>query len=581
LSVAAATPTLQHLFALEDSRFGVVLSVGALVFLCGPLFVGSWWLLGDAFDRFERRRVVGWILAGVIPTMALSGVIVLYEQSHGIAIAHPIILSSWVASAGAIGGFLTGIHDVRRTRRRDRFEETSTRLRALIEASPVAIIALDRDGVVTEWSQAAEEMFGWEREAVVGESLPYVPDEYDAEFAAHLARVNDGEILSGVETQRQHRDGHLLDVQIWSSPVEHDGDVTEHMVAVTDISQRKERERQLDLLRRAIEQAEDAVLITNEVGIIEYVNEAFTEHFGYSREEALGRTPRILKSGEHDDRFYNQLWDTITDGEVFHAEVTNQCADGKRCDVDLTIAPVEDGDTITHYVAIERNISERKRTQQQLEVLNRVLRHDVRNAVSVLQGNASRLRDQLDDEASTVDRIVTRADDLHSSVEKARAVERALDTTTTEPVNISTLVQSQRKRFADRYPDARLAVDVPPNLWVRGNYTLEAAVEEALDNAFEHATAESPTIRILATSRGDEQVDICIIDDGPGIPVHERRVLENGDESALEHGSGLGLWLMKWVVTSLGGDIAIGQRATGGTVVTFTLPKASAPDGGQ
>jgi PAS domain S-box-containing protein len=579
VSVAAAIPTLRHFASSQDSLLASALSAAVLLFFCLPLFLGSWWLLGNSFTRAERRRVVVWMLAGALPITLLAGVVILYELSHGVAVAHPLIVSSWVAGVGSIGGFLTGVHDMRSARRNDRLEETSQRLRALIEASPVAIVTIDHEGTVLDWSQAAEEMFGWEREAVVGERYPIVPDERETEFADHLDRVNGGEVLDGVETQRTHRDGRRVDVQVWSAPIEHDGEVAEHVVALTDIGERKERQREVNLLRRAIEQADDAVLITNDDGVIEYVNDAFVDLFGYSREAVLGHTPRILKSGEHADRFYDRLWDTITDGDVFQAEVTNRCATGERCQVELTIAPVETSGTVTHYVAIERDITERKRTQQRLEVLNRVLRHDVRNAVGVLQGNATRLREEFDDGESrlALDRIAARADDLHSSVEKARTVERALDTTRTDPIHVRTLVESQRESFEDDHPDGRLAVDVPGTLWVEGNHTLEAALREALDNAFEHADSEAPTVRVVATARGDDRVDVCIIDDGPGVPPHERRVIDNGEESALQHGSGLGLWLMKWVVTSLGGDIDIGERAVGGTVLTFTLPAATSP----
>ncbi len=581
LSIIATIPTVLHLLNGGDTAFGGLVSGGVLVFLCVPLLLGSWWLLGDSFTRPERRRIVGWILAGAVPITILAGVIVLYEASHDTALVHPLIISSWVAGVGAIGGFLTGIHDVRSHRQRDRLEATSTRLRAIIEASPVAIVAIDSEGRVTDWSQAATDMFGWERDEVIGEKYPIVPKECLGEFDAFLSRVNDGEVLDGVETRRKRQDGHRIDVQVWSSPVERAGDVTEHMIALADISERMERERELRLLRRAIEQAEDAILITNDAGVIEYVNDAFTGLFGYSEEEVLGRTPRMLKSGEHSDSFYERLWDTITDGKVFHAEVINQSASGERCEVDLTIAPVETEGTITHFVAIQRDITERKRTDQRLEVLNRVLRHDVRNAVAVLQGNATRLRDEFTDDGSllAVDRIAGRAEELHSTVEKARTVEQALDTTRTGPVNIQTLVESQREVFEQHHPDGTLVVDISQQLWVEGNHTLEAALKEALDNAFEHG--ETPRVRVVAVDRNDDQIDICIVDDGPGVPVHERRVLENGKESALEHGSGLGLWLMKWVITNLGGNIDVSERDTCGTVVTFTLPAATPPENPQ
>ena len=570
--------TGSHLLSGSEPDSGVIISLGVLAFLCIPLVFGTGWLLCESFDGAEVRRVVSWALAGSVPITLLATVVVVYQQTHGVVLAHPVIVTSWVAGIGAIGGFLTGLYDVRRIRRHRSYEETSTRLRALIEASPVAIVAVDSDGIVSDWSQAATEMFGWEREEVIGDYYPLVPDDKQGEFADHVHRLNAGKTLSGVESERKRKDGSLVDVSIWSAPVEHDGTVDEHMVALADITERKAKQRDLKLLSRAIEQADDAVLITDDNGVIEYVNDAFVEMFGYQPTQAVGRTPRLLKSGEHDQSFYRDLWDTITDGEVFQAEITNRRASGELFDVELTIAPVEDDGEVTHYVAIERDITERKRDNQRLEVLNRVLRHNVRNAVTVVDGNARRIADQSSDASvqTFVDNVRSRADELRSAVEKARTVERAIDSERTGAINVRSLLSTVRDGALDECPTADISVDVPDDCWVTGNHTLEAAVEEAVENALEHGSPEA-TVRLEATRDGD-RVAVTVADDGPGVPDHEREVLEAGEESDLQHGSGLGLWVMHWVVTSLGGDVTIADGEDGGAVVTFTLPGADPPE---
>jgi PAS domain S-box-containing protein len=572
--------TAPHLLSQSEPSSGALVSFGVLAVVCVPLVLGSGWLVGSSFDTAEVHRIVVWALAGAVPITMLATVVVFYQQTHGVTLAHPLIVTSWVAGVGTIGGFLTGLYDVRRVRRHERYEQTSTRLRALIEASPVAIVAVDSDGIVTDWSQAATKMFGWERSEVVGDHYPLVPEDRQGEFADHLRRVNAGETLPGIESERERKDGSVVDVSIWSAPVEHNDTVDEHIIALTDITERKAKQRELKLLSRAIEQADDAVIITDGDGTIEYVNDAFTEMFGYERATVLGRTPRLLKSGEHDDSFYRELWNTIVDGEVFQSEITNRRANGELFDVELTIAPVEDDGEVTHYVAIERDVTERKRDSQRLEVLNRVLRHNVRNAMTVVDGNARRIGDQCDDAAvqTLVETITSRAGDLRSAVEKARTVERAIASDRTGTLNAQTLLTTVRDASCDA--DATVTVDAPDDLWIVGNHTLEAAVEEAVDNAVEHCESGS-IVRLEATPRSDDRVAITVSDDGPGIPDHERQVLEAGEESDLHHGSGLGLWVMQWVVTSLGGDVTITTGNDGGTVVTFTLPRADQSDRSQ
>lgn len=123
----------------------------------------------------------------------------------------------------------------------------------------------------------------------------------------------------------------------------------------------------LETFRRAIEDSPTAVIITDPLGNIEYVNPRFSELTGYSAEECLGRNPRFLKSGAHQEEFYRQLWHTLTEGRVWRGEMCNRKKNGELCWELASIAPVRDAEgKIAHFVAVEEDVTERRRIEQAL-----------------------------------------------------------------------------------------------------------------------------------------------------------------------------------------------------------------------
>ncbi len=141
-------------------------------------------------------------------------------------------------------------------------------------------------------------------------------------------------------------------------------------VYVKDITRRKLAETAFLKLSNAVEQSADAVFVTGIDGTIEYVNPAFEAMTGFARSEALGKTPRILRSDDHDDSFFRQMWDQVLSGEVFRATLTNRRKSGELVYVEETITPVRDEQgTITHFVASLRNITERKQSEERFRAL--------------------------------------------------------------------------------------------------------------------------------------------------------------------------------------------------------------------
>ena len=166
----------------------------------------------------------------------------------------------------------------------------------------------------------------------------------------------------------------------------------------------------------ALNSAANGVVITDRDGRIVWVNPAFTSLTGYTAEEVLGQTPRVLRSAKHDQSFYENLWSTIIAGRVWHGEITNHRKDGSEYTEEMTITPVRtNGDQIIHFIAIKQDISQRKRLEEQLyrtqklEAVGRLaggMAHDFNNALTVIIGLSELVQESLDADDPMCGRMV-------------------------------------------------------------------------------------------------------------------------------------------------------------------------------
>ncbi|MGA3346240.1 MAG: PAS domain S-box protein, partial [Terracidiphilus sp.] len=120
----------------------------------------------------------------------------------------------------------------------------------------------------------------------------------------------------------------------------------------------------------AIEQAADGIVVTDTEGKIQYVNPAFTRMTGYSREETVGKNPRMLKSGHHEQAFYEDLWRTIKSGQIWHGDMINQRKDGTLYNEEMRIAPVlsSTGEVVS-FIAIKHDVSDRRAAEEAKSLL--------------------------------------------------------------------------------------------------------------------------------------------------------------------------------------------------------------------
>ncbi|MFO7834451.1 MAG: PAS domain S-box protein [Halohasta sp.] len=479
-------------------------------------------------------------------------------------------------------------YEIARTRAERSVQRREQRYRNLFEGSRDALLLMDRSGF-RECNDAALDLFGVDRREALVELEPtdvVPPTQPDGTgsataLAAHIdTACVDGETF--FEWQFRRPDGERFTAEVKLSRIGVDDDTLLH-AHIRDISSRKERRQNLRLFRKAVEQAGHSVVITDNNGVIQYVNPAFESQTGYSRSEAVGRTPAILKSGKQSEAFYAELWETILDGEIWEADIINRRKSGELYQVRQEIAPIETAGEITHFVAIQSDVTTRRLREQQLHVLNRVLRHNIRNGMNVILGRASFLADAVDEPAAGhAEAIETKATDLASVGDKVGAVRSLLDEDYPEStVDAGRLVSTVAESYRERHPEATIRTWPVDDATITADERVEVALGELIENAIVHNDRPEPTVTITVdseTQSDGEWVDIVVADDGPGIPTHEQIMIDSERETQLEHGSGLALWIVYWTASLFGGEIMIDDRSPRGARVTLRLPKSTADE---
>jgi PAS domain S-box-containing protein len=313
--------------------------------------------------------------------------------------------------------------------------ESEARFRATFEQAAVGMAHTDPEGRVLRVNQAACHMLGYSFAELA--AMTYQQVSHPEELAEDLATR--GRLLTGSESSytREKRlvrkDGSLLWVEVTVSLVRsEDGTPAYFFSVLQDITRRKAEESRRLLLQSAVEQVGETVLLTDAAATIVFVNPAFEQTTGYTRDEVLGRNPRMLKSGRHGPEFYQEMWEVLTRGEVFKCQMVNKRKDGSLFTEHATIAPVRGpmGD-VTHYVSVKRDITleieleQQLRQSQKMEAVGRLaggVAHDFNNILQAMLGYGNMLQATLpagSEEAEFVDEIVNGA-------ERAAALTRQL-----------------------------------------------------------------------------------------------------------------------------------------------------------
>lgn len=232
--------------------------------------------------------------------------------------------------------------------------------------------------------------------------------------------------------------------------------------------------------------------------------------------------------------------------------------------------------TVVHELDSAEKTQQLRNQVNLTTVLTRVLRHNLRNNMTVIRGHTRAMGEQLVDDSHS-ERIITNVDELIALGDKARDLESAIDQTTSrEPTDIGSLAACVASTIEEATPTAEVTVDATDTITTAVRPSFEQALTELIENAVKHG-GDNPTV-VVSVERTATDVVVHVTDDGTGLPKQEREVLERGAETPLVHGSGLGLWLVNWIVTNHGGSVE-STVTEAGTTMTVSVPHVAEPMG--
>ncbi len=356
--------------------------------------------LEELFDRDTAER-----LSANYRHCLESGRAISYEEELELPSGRSSFFTTLQPLADANGTVyrIVGIaHDITaRKQTEQRLRDSESRYRILFESAGDGILIHDLKGRFLEVNQLACQNLGYSRDELLGLGIADIDTpRFKQQAPERLERLTREGFLS-MESEHLRRDGTAMPVEINARMIDYYGRPAVLSV-VRDITARKQANEERELLQTVIEQAAENILVTDHNGTIVFVNPAFERLSGYSRQEAIGRTPSLLKSGVHDREFYRRLWDTINAKVIWFGRVTNRSKEGKLYHEETIISPILDPEgRITHFVAVKRDVTQeleleaQLRHAQKLESIGQLaggVAHDFNNILTSIMGYASLLR---------------------------------------------------------------------------------------------------------------------------------------------------------------------------------------------
>ncbi len=368
------------------------------------------------------------------------------------------------------------------------------------------------------------------------------------------------------------------------------GDREYVLASVRDISDRKQSERRADLYETVVQRTGDGVFVVDTDRRVEYVNPRVVELTGVSKEEWLGRPVGDVNL-EHDlaspdtiERFRRLFDEFIASGDD-HVRLDIESPEGlfDAIDIHLTAVCHEEH---TRVVATIRDISERlkyehklERRTEQLEVLNRVVRHDIRNDMTVVLAWLEELETHVDEAGvDSFERVEQASEHVVELTDIARDYVDVIvgdSDVTTEPTDLEAVLVQEIEKSAESYPNAEFHLDEPvPDAPVAADEMVTSVVRNLLNNAVQHNDTETPEVNVSVERDGDV-VRLRVADNGPGVPDPQKETIFGKGEQGLDSpGSGIGLYLVHSLVEQYGGDVWVADREPEGAVFVVELPVA-------
>jgi PAS domain S-box-containing protein len=296
-----------------------------------------------------------------------------------------------------VGAIEIGRNVTERKQTEEALWKSEKKYRTLLETTSEGWWLLNSEHKTIEINQSLCNMLGYSEKEILGKTpFDFVDDENRKVFVEQTSKIPTTHHRS-YEITLKKKNGEDLRAHFNASTIrDESGDVQGSFALITDITERKQTQKERDRLVIAIEQVAESVFITDRDGVIQYVNPAFERLTGYSRKDVIGQNPRILKSGKHDTFFYKEMWNTLIRGDAWHGRFINKKKDGSLYEAEATISPILDEQgKITNFMSIKRDVTHEIKLEKQLVQAQKMeaigtlaggIAHDFNNILSAIMG---------------------------------------------------------------------------------------------------------------------------------------------------------------------------------------------------
>ncbi len=368
---------------------------------------------------------------------------------------------------------------------------------------------------------------------------------------------------------------------VWEQgqPVEPaDADDTRLEGFITDITERKELQERLRESKERYESLfksiRNAILVVDTDRTIRNCNPAFTELFGYELADVEGMGVDTLYANPAEYAAMEETVSHHSNGDTSSLTATFERKSGHTFEGEVSLFTLHDANgDVNGYIAVIEDVTERQNRLRQVQIMDRILRHNLRNEVNVMQGYGTLIENNASPDIKPwAGEILDSTTHLLDTASKQRRITRILSEEPAQStVDIVQILRNVISRIEEHHPNAAITERVPESAIVSATENLDIALEEILENAVVHAEADAPVVDVTVEAPPDG-VTVRIEDANPPIPEMEKSIITGSAEiEQLYHGSGLGLWLVNLVVTRSDGMIEFEEGEGRGNVVTIRL----------
>lgn len=478
---------------------------------------------------------------------------------------------------------------LQRTRLLREYRRDQELLRTLMQASPVALIAIDPQAIVLTWNPAAERLFGWTAAEVIGRPIPIVPEEDRTFFDTLIAGEIEGETRQGLEMRRLRKDGSLVNVSLWTAPLrEANGEIIGTIGMMVDISERKQAEEAIrsseQRFRALIENSFDAITLNRPDGTIAYASPSIDRVLGYSAEELTGTEAYALLHPEDIARINSKVQDIEASNNPRAVDVHRvRQKDGSWRWIEAVATNLLDDPNVGAIVGNLRDVTERIQAEQELR--------DSRNRLTMLSSQlltsqeserrhlARELHDQIGQELTSIKLNLKALEPLvpagvelvhetltiaEQTLQQVRSLALDLRPSMLDDIGLAPALRWYLDRQAHRSGFAPHFLAEPPEITVSPEVAITCfrVAQESLTNIARHAHAHNVRIEVR---QYETALDLQVHDDGIGFDVE-------AETDQASRGASIGLLGMRERAELIGGLIDIESNSAIGTTIHARFP---------